>query len=340
MRLWNVLAMLVAASSFGIAAHKVQSPPTELNITVIERAEEKRPINDLRRRTSREPIVQVTDQNRRPVAGAAVSFELPTTGAGGAFKGGNSLKVMTNAKGVARAAGFRPNAIAGSFQIHVTATFQHVVGTAVIAQTNAASGAGAMASSAGAVAGSSGTGSGAGGGAAAGGGTAGSTGASTAASAAGTTAGAGTGAGAVGAVGGAVAGTGVGISTTAAIGIGAGVTAVTGAAVAVKVATSSPSSSTSQTSGTISSPGLPVFGPAIVPHSGMRWIAGSLFARSALAVKLPAARVSLASRGVPIVLLRLAGNRFVRLAVGHFSFGQPRNVGDGHTGAMRHGIRK
>jgi hypothetical protein len=301
MRLWNVMTLLLA-SNFGIVPLSAQSPPTELHLTIIEGDGA---INNLQRRTAREPIVQVTDQNHRPVAGAAVSFEVSGPGPGGAFKGANALKVVTNAKGIAKAAGFRPNTIPGSFQIHVTASFQGHVAAAAIAQTNTLAGAAPAASSAGASAGGSGSASGASSGAVAGSGTVGSTAAGTAgASAGGSAAGA-------GAAGAGAAGTGAaaaaGISTTAIVATGAG---VAGAVVAAKVAISSTSNSTSQTptppSGTIGSPGTPVIGPSLAPRSG-----------------------------VPIFVLRLAGNRFARLAVRqalkqavrHISFGEPANIG-------------
>src|SRR5882672_9321018 len=80
-------------------------------------------INNVRQRTAREPIVQVEDENHKPVAGAAVVFLLPNQGAGGAFANGvHSLTVTTNAQGRAVAHGFRPNQIQGRFEIHVTAS--------------------------------------------------------------------------------------------------------------------------------------------------------------------------------------------------------------------------
>src|SRR4051794_34631391 len=45
-------------------------------------------INSIRQRTAREPIDQVQDRNRRPVAGAVVMFQLPADGPGGAFPNG------------------------------------------------------------------------------------------------------------------------------------------------------------------------------------------------------------------------------------------------------------
>src|SRR5580658_2820673 len=78
-----------------------QEPPSgpELKITIIDGDEA---INNIRQRTAREPIVQVEDENNRPVAGAAVVFLLPNDGAGGTFTGGaKSLSTVTDSKGQA-----------------------------------------------------------------------------------------------------------------------------------------------------------------------------------------------------------------------------------------------
>ena len=334
MRLRNIPAVLLLASILGIVALKAQSPPTELHLTIIEG---NGAINNLQRRTAREPIVQVTDQNHRPVAGAAVSFELPGTGAGGAFKGANVLKVVTNAKGIAKAAGFRPNTIPGSFEIHVTASFHgHVVGAAV-AQTNGL--AGAVPASAGAGAGGTGGASGAGG--AAGGTGAATSTAGTAGAAGAGAAGTGTAGAAAATAGAAAAGAATGLSTVAIVAIGGGVAA--GGAAAAVVAVSSGSSSNSPTStptGTIGSPGPPVIGPAIVPQSRARLIAGSIFERPFPTVAFPVVRVLGPSRGVTAILFRLVRNRFARLTLQHFSFGPSTDIGDGRTVAMHHGVRK
>jgi hypothetical protein len=113
-----------------------QEPPSgpELKITIIDGDEA---INNIRQRTAREPIVQVEDENNRPVAGAAVVFLLPNDGAGGTFTGGaKSLSVMTDANGRAVARGLRPNNVAGRYQIRVTASSQGRTGRAVVQQTN------------------------------------------------------------------------------------------------------------------------------------------------------------------------------------------------------------
>ncbi len=94
-------------------------------------------INNIKKRTSREPIVEVRDQNHKPVAGAIVSFTLPNTGPGGTFANGKLLMVTTNQAGRAAATSFHANSLTGSFNIRVTASYQGHVATATLTQTNA-----------------------------------------------------------------------------------------------------------------------------------------------------------------------------------------------------------
>ena len=116
-------------------------------------------VNNIKQRTAREMIVQVQDENNRPVAGAAVVFALPRTGAGGAFANGSrTLTVTTDANGRAVAQNFRPNNTAGAFKIEVSASFQGQTAAATISATNA-SGAAATAGTA-ATAGAAGGGGG------------------------------------------------------------------------------------------------------------------------------------------------------------------------------------
>lgn len=98
-------------------------------------------INNIRQRVNRDPIVQVEDENRRPIAGAAVVFFLPDQGPSGTFANGmRSLTVTTDAQGRATATGLRPNNQAGQLQIRVTASFQGQTASAIITQTNVAGG--------------------------------------------------------------------------------------------------------------------------------------------------------------------------------------------------------
>jgi hypothetical protein len=116
-----------------------QAPPARaLNITIIEGAGA---INNIKGRVNREPVVQVEDENRRPIAGAAVVFFLPNQGPGGAFANGTkTLAVTTDAQGRATAAGIQRNNISGQMQIRVTASFGGQTASAVISQTNIAGG--------------------------------------------------------------------------------------------------------------------------------------------------------------------------------------------------------
>jgi hypothetical protein len=112
-----------------------QETGSQLNIVIVEGDGA---INNIRQRTAREPIVQVEDQNHKPIAGAAVVFLLPEQGASGVFaNGSHTLTVMTDAQGRAVARGFHPNNVQGKLQIHVTASHQGQTASATISQTNA-----------------------------------------------------------------------------------------------------------------------------------------------------------------------------------------------------------
>ena len=82
-------------------------------------------INSLNQRMANEPVVEVRDENKRPLTGAVVVFTLPTQGASGEF--GNSSKtltVMTDDSGRATASGLKINQIPGKLQIHVNASYK------------------------------------------------------------------------------------------------------------------------------------------------------------------------------------------------------------------------
>ena len=115
-----------------------------LNLIVVEG---EGAINNIRQRTARETIVQVEDENHKPVAGAVVVFTLPSQGAGGTFaNGAQTLTVMTDAQGRAVAQGLRVNRVAGRWQMRINASLGNRTGTATVTQTNvaaAAAGAGA-----------------------------------------------------------------------------------------------------------------------------------------------------------------------------------------------------
>jgi hypothetical protein len=136
-----ISSVLLLANLFEInfvqTAAYAQAPPM-LNILIVEG---EGAINNVKQRVNRDPIVQVEDENHRPIAGAAVVFFLPDQGASGTFvNGARTLTVTTNAQGRAVATGIRPNNVNGPMQIRVTASFQGVTASAVINQTNAGGG--------------------------------------------------------------------------------------------------------------------------------------------------------------------------------------------------------
>jgi hypothetical protein len=101
-------------------------------------------INNIRQRTARETIVQVEDENHKPVAGAVVVFTLPGQGAGGTFaNGAQTLTVTTDAQGRAVAQGLRVNRISGQWQMRINASLGNRTGTVTVTQTNAVAGAAA-----------------------------------------------------------------------------------------------------------------------------------------------------------------------------------------------------
>src|SRR2546422_5597094 len=117
-----------------VPAQEPGSTP-KLNLVIVEG---EGAINNIRQRTAREPIVQVEDQNHKPVAGAVVVFLLPDHGASGVFaNGSHTLTVVSDAQGRAAARGLKPNNVQGQVQMHVTASHNGQVANATITQTNA-----------------------------------------------------------------------------------------------------------------------------------------------------------------------------------------------------------
>lgn len=140
MRFMSVfLALLISLPLSPLAW--AQTAPPKLNLVIVEGDGA---INNIRQRTAREPIVEVQDENHKPIAGAVVVFLLPNQGAGATFAGGeHSLTVISDAQGRAVARGLRPNTVQGQYQIHVNASLNGQTASTVISQTNALAAAGA-----------------------------------------------------------------------------------------------------------------------------------------------------------------------------------------------------
>jgi hypothetical protein len=137
MRLLAVgLSCLLILQTLAVPATAQEAGAGQLNLVIVEG---EGATNNIRQRTAREPIVQVEDENHKPVAGAAVVFLLPDQGASGTFaNGSHMLTVTTDAQGRAVAHGFHPNGVQGQFNMRVSASFQGKTATATISQTNAA----------------------------------------------------------------------------------------------------------------------------------------------------------------------------------------------------------
>jgi hypothetical protein len=94
-------------------------------------------VNSIRQGSAQEMVVQVTDQEDRPLAGASVTFVLPATGASATFVDGSKMvTLITDDKGQARVVGMRPNSLEGKFEIRITAGYQGQMARAAITQTN------------------------------------------------------------------------------------------------------------------------------------------------------------------------------------------------------------
>ncbi len=124
-------------------------PPAALKIVILEGEGVS---NNIKERTAHEPIIQVEDENHKPVAGAVVLFSIDSQGghAGASFlHGAKTFTAQTDANGRVVAQGFHPNTHTGQFHINVTARKGNQSTTATIAQTNIAVAGAAGATSAG-----------------------------------------------------------------------------------------------------------------------------------------------------------------------------------------------
>ncbi|MBZ5620374.1 MAG: hypothetical protein LAQ69_16865 [Acidobacteriia bacterium] len=131
------MAVLIFPACLAFAQQAGQAPQApRLNIVIVEG---EGAINNIKQRTSRETIVQVEDENHKPIAGAAVVFLLPGDGPGGAFvDGSKSATLVTDSQGQAMLPRMQPNQLTGNFQIRVNASYQGRQASATISQSNVA----------------------------------------------------------------------------------------------------------------------------------------------------------------------------------------------------------
>src|SRR5579884_3742204 len=128
-----VLVCLIATQTAQPAAGAQAEGAPGLQIVILDG---EGAINNIRQRTAREPIVQVEDENHKPVAGATILFLLPDSGPGGTFANGTrAFHTVTDADGRARAQ-MKPNSTAGNWDIIVQASFAGATASATIHQQN------------------------------------------------------------------------------------------------------------------------------------------------------------------------------------------------------------
>jgi hypothetical protein len=138
-----LLAEVVLLQTWPVPVKAQEQEPEKLNISILEGEGS---INNIYQRVAREAMVQVDDENHKPVAGVAVTFFLPEHGASGAFSNGSrSLTVVTDDTGHAVARGMVPNKVAGDVQIRVVARFKSLGAETIIHQQNVAAAAAAVA---------------------------------------------------------------------------------------------------------------------------------------------------------------------------------------------------
>jgi len=148
---WVMLASGVTTSWQPVFAQEqpAVAPSEDLTITIVEGDGG---INNIKKGIATKPVVEVHDRNKRPLAGALVTFTLPNYGASGTFADGSQvLSVTTDAAGRASAV-LRPNGVAGQFKIDIRASFQGHTAATSITQTNTVAGAAAGSSAAAAAA--------------------------------------------------------------------------------------------------------------------------------------------------------------------------------------------
>ena len=113
-----------------------EEPPTSsaevgaagnLNIAILE--SDDGPLNSTKRRTSREMIVQVNDNNHRPVAGAIVTFMATGEHGNSALDGTKFFALVTQENGRVTAQPFELSRKGADFNLQITATSQGQVGT-------------------------------------------------------------------------------------------------------------------------------------------------------------------------------------------------------------------
>ena len=127
--------VLVPGDAFGQTAAVSTAAPHALFIDILQG---EGALNDVRARTAREPIVEIRDENHKPVAGVVVLFVIDSNGGGlgATFNGAQAFSMTTGEDGQAFGRGFQLTRTTGKFHISVDARQGNLHTRGVINQTN------------------------------------------------------------------------------------------------------------------------------------------------------------------------------------------------------------
>ncbi len=133
MSLGRLLIMLSFAT---VSAAQQSAPVAGPTIQIVEGDGA---INSIRLHRGHDPIVRIVTPDGQPIAGAAVTFLLPSNGPSGTFgtDGGLSLTVESDSRGIAAGRGLRPNDVAGQFRIRVNTAWHGAPAAINLSQINA-----------------------------------------------------------------------------------------------------------------------------------------------------------------------------------------------------------
>jgi hypothetical protein len=125
--------LIVTEVSFAGTSKKTPTRPYRVAVVNGDGA-----LNSLPSHSAHEPVVQVADSSGKPIAGVRVEFDAPKAGPGATFAGGSThFATVTNAEGVAKAAGLKNNGVPGGYALLVHVSYQgQTIGEMTVHQTN------------------------------------------------------------------------------------------------------------------------------------------------------------------------------------------------------------
>jgi hypothetical protein len=131
----GLIQLLLAQSAAPPQPSAPGGEPARLRILVL-RGEGAR--HSIRSKLAVQSLIEVRGENDKPVPGAQVVFQLPSSGPGGTFPGGRLIqRTASDVRGQAATAGFVPNDQEGRFELKVSVSSGAATASAVIAQANA-----------------------------------------------------------------------------------------------------------------------------------------------------------------------------------------------------------